>query len=52
MTSAALTGAVLAAEVLLVEELGADALLHVRLADDSGPAADGPWPAVPWLMTR
>jgi len=32
------TDAVLPAEVLLVEELGADALLHVRLAESSGPA--------------
>jgi multiple sugar transport system ATP-binding protein len=31
------TDAVLPAEVLLVEELGADALLHVRLAESSGP---------------
>ena len=31
-----LTGSVLNGEVLLVEELGADALLHVRLADDGG----------------
>ncbi|MGH3299798.1 MAG: ABC transporter ATP-binding protein [Trebonia sp.] len=29
-------GSVLNGEVLLVEELGADALLHVRLADDGG----------------
>ena len=36
VTSATLTGAVLSGEVLLVEELGADALLHVRLADDGG----------------
>jgi multiple sugar transport system ATP-binding protein len=36
VTSAALTGAMLNGEVLLVEELGADALLHVRLADDAG----------------
>jgi multiple sugar transport system ATP-binding protein len=34
--SAALSG-----EVLLVEELGADALLHVRLADDAGAMAGG-----------
>jgi ABC-type sugar transport system ATPase subunit len=32
-----LTGVVLGGEVLLVEELGADALLHVRLDDDGGP---------------
>src|SRR6201998_3269050 len=31
-----LTGAELAGEVLLVEDLGVDALLHVRLADDAG----------------
>jgi multiple sugar transport system ATP-binding protein len=31
-----LTSAVLSGEVLLVEELGADALLHVRLADEGG----------------
>jgi multiple sugar transport system ATP-binding protein len=30
------TGAVLSGEVLLVEELGADALLHIRLANDGG----------------
>jgi multiple sugar transport system ATP-binding protein len=30
------SGTVLSGEVLLVEELGADALLHVRLADDGG----------------
>jgi multiple sugar transport system ATP-binding protein len=30
------TSAVLSGEVLLVEELGADALLHVRLDDDGG----------------
>jgi multiple sugar transport system ATP-binding protein len=35
-TSAVLTSAVLSGEMLLVEELGADALLHVRLADDGG----------------
>jgi multiple sugar transport system ATP-binding protein len=34
--SASLTSAVLSGEVLLVEELGADALLHVRLADEGG----------------
>jgi multiple sugar transport system ATP-binding protein len=33
---AGLTSAVLGGEVLLVEELGADALLHVRLDDDGG----------------
>ncbi|HEY0936134.1 MAG TPA: ATP-binding cassette domain-containing protein [Trebonia sp.] len=32
----ALSGTALSGEVLLVEELGADALLHVRLADDGG----------------
>jgi multiple sugar transport system ATP-binding protein len=32
---------VLNGEVLLVEELGADALLHVRLADDGGPVVGG-----------
>ena len=37
--SASLSGAVISAEVLLVEELGADALLHVRLAKEAGPAA-------------
>ena len=31
-----LSAAVLSGEVLLVEELGADALLHVRLVDDGG----------------
>jgi multiple sugar transport system ATP-binding protein len=31
-----LTSAVLSGEVLLVEELGADALLHVRLAEEGG----------------
>jgi multiple sugar transport system ATP-binding protein len=36
LTSTALTGAVLSGEVLLVEELGADALLHVRLDADAG----------------
>ena len=34
--STALASAVLGGEVLLVEELGADALLHVRLAEDGG----------------
>jgi multiple sugar transport system ATP-binding protein len=34
--AAGLSAAVLSGEVLLVEELGADALLHVRLADDGG----------------
>jgi multiple sugar transport system ATP-binding protein len=34
--SPALTSAVLGGEVLLVEELGADALLHVRLAREGG----------------
>jgi multiple sugar transport system ATP-binding protein len=33
---------VLSGEVLLVEELGADALLHVRLADEAGPVVGGP----------
>ena len=33
---AGLSAVVLSGEVLLVEELGADALLHVRLADDGG----------------
>jgi multiple sugar transport system ATP-binding protein len=36
LTSAVLTSTVLSGEVLLVEELGADALLHVRLADEGG----------------
>ena len=31
-----LSAVVLSGEVLLVEELGADALLHVRLAEDGG----------------
>jgi multiple sugar transport system ATP-binding protein len=35
-------GAELAGEVLLVEELGADALLHVRLAGHATVAAEGP----------
>jgi multiple sugar transport system ATP-binding protein len=35
-TSSVLTSTVLSGEVLLVEELGADALLHVRLADEGG----------------
>jgi multiple sugar transport system ATP-binding protein len=35
-TSTATTSTVLSGEVLLVEELGADALLHVRLADEGG----------------
>jgi multiple sugar transport system ATP-binding protein len=34
--STPLAGAVLSGEVLLVEELGADALLHVRLSDEGG----------------
>ena len=34
--SAALTATVLGGEVLLVEELGADALLHVRLDEGGG----------------
>ncbi len=34
--TAAAAGAALPGEVLLVEELGADALLHVRLAEDGG----------------
>jgi len=33
---ALLSGGLLSGEVLLVEELGADALLHVRLAEDGG----------------
>jgi multiple sugar transport system ATP-binding protein len=36
-TGPVLTGSVLSGEVLLVEELGADALLHIRLANDGGP---------------
>jgi multiple sugar transport system ATP-binding protein len=36
LTSSVLTSTVLGGEVLLVEELGADALLHVRLADEGG----------------
>jgi multiple sugar transport system ATP-binding protein len=36
LTSTATTSTVLSGEVLLVEELGADALLHVRLADAGG----------------
>src|SRR6202043_393155 len=36
LTSTATTSTVLSGEVLLVEELGADALLHVRLADEGG----------------
>jgi len=36
LDSPALTSAVLSGEVLLVEELGADALLHVRLAHEGG----------------
>ena len=35
-TGPVLTGSVLSGEVLLVEELGADALLHIRLANDGG----------------
>ena len=38
----ALAGVQLAGEVLLVEELGADALLHVRLTSDAGPVAGSP----------
>jgi ABC-type sugar transport system ATPase subunit len=34
--AAAAAGAALSGEVLLVEELGADALLHVRLAEGGG----------------
>jgi multiple sugar transport system ATP-binding protein len=41
LTGPVLTGSVLSGEVLLVEELGADALLHVRLADGGGTAAGG-----------
>jgi multiple sugar transport system ATP-binding protein len=40
--SAAATGAVLGGAVLLVEELGADALLHVRLDGDAAVASEGP----------
>jgi ABC-type sugar transport system ATPase subunit len=40
--AAALTGIRLDGEVLLVEELGADALLHVRLTGDAGPVAGSP----------
>jgi multiple sugar transport system ATP-binding protein len=43
-------GAVLAGDVVLVEELGADALLHVRLADDGGSVvarAEGRRPPAP-----
>jgi multiple sugar transport system ATP-binding protein len=36
LASSGLTSAVLSGEVLLVEELGADALLHVRLAHEGG----------------
>jgi multiple sugar transport system ATP-binding protein len=36
LTSTATTSTVLSGEVLLVEELGADALLHVRLAGEGG----------------
>jgi multiple sugar transport system ATP-binding protein len=36
LISPASTGSVLSGEVLLVEELGADALLHIRLANDGG----------------
>jgi multiple sugar transport system ATP-binding protein len=36
-----LTSVVLPAEVLLVEELGADALLHVRLTENTGPVVSG-----------
>jgi multiple sugar transport system ATP-binding protein len=39
--SAGLTATVLGGEVLLVEELGADALLHVRLDEGGGPVAGG-----------
>jgi multiple sugar transport system ATP-binding protein len=42
--------AVLTGDVVLVEELGADALLHVRLSDDSGPVvarAEGRRPPTP-----
>jgi multiple sugar transport system ATP-binding protein len=41
LTSTGLTGAVLGGEVLLVEELGADALLHVRLDEDAGAVGSG-----------
>jgi multiple sugar transport system ATP-binding protein len=40
--AAVLTGVQLDGEVLLVEELGADALLHVRLTGDAGPVTGGP----------
>jgi len=40
--AAAVTGVQLGGEVLLVEELGADALLHVRLTGDAGPVAGSP----------
>jgi ABC-type sugar transport system ATPase subunit len=39
--SAPTAGVVLTGEVLLVEELGADALLHVRLAGDAPVAGSG-----------
>jgi multiple sugar transport system ATP-binding protein len=42
LTSTGLTGAVLGGEVLLVEELGADALLHVRLDEDAGAVGGSP----------
>jgi multiple sugar transport system ATP-binding protein len=42
LTSTELTAAVLGGEVLLVEELGADALLHVRLDEDAGAVGGGP----------
>jgi multiple sugar transport system ATP-binding protein len=41
-SSDAATGAILGGEVLLVEELGADALLHVRLDGDARVTSDGP----------
>jgi multiple sugar transport system ATP-binding protein len=40
--SAGPAGVLLSGDVLLVEELGADALLHVRLAGDARVADDGP----------
>jgi multiple sugar transport system ATP-binding protein len=40
--AAAVTGSVLGGEVLLVEELGADALLHVRLDGNGQAASEGP----------
>jgi multiple sugar transport system ATP-binding protein len=42
LASPVLASPVLHGEVLLVEELGADALLHVRLVGDGGPVVGGP----------